>query len=54
MVFDVEEGFSTPMVGRVVPHGIQPREVFLHISSEGDGGHRAYVIFIEGDADAAG
>jgi len=54
VVFDVEEGFSTPMVGRVVPHGIQPREIFLHISSEGDGGRCAYVVFIKDNADAAG
>ena len=54
VVFDVEEGFSTPMVARVIPHGVQPREVFPHVSSEGDGGRRAYVVFIEDDAYAAG
>ena len=50
----MQEGVSTPVVGCIIPHGIQPRKVFFHVSSKGDGGRRPDIVFIEDDADAAG
>ena len=49
----MQEGLSTPVVGCVIPHGVQQREILFHVASKRNRGRCPYIVFIEDDDVAA-